>query len=118
MYIITNNQNGEKVLNGDLNVQVEYDTEYGKVVIYNTKQGGEIFRHLMIDKGNESATYIDEEKCNDLTYEYTKFYDLMFESSREVNSCLMIGGAGYSYPKHYISQFLHDILLLRFEIKN
>lgn len=39
MYIITNNQNGEKVLNGDLNVQVEYDTEYGKVVIYNTKQG-------------------------------------------------------------------------------
>ena len=105
MYIITNNQNGEKVLNGDLNVQVEYDTEYGKVVIYNTKQGGEIFRHLMIDKGNESATYIDEEKCNDLTYEYTKFYDLMFESSREINSCLMIGGAGYSYPKHYISQF-------------
>ena len=29
----------------------------------------------------------------------------MFESSREINSCLMIGGAGYSYPKHYISQF-------------
>ena len=105
IYIIANKVNGEKVLIGDLNTRVNYDTQYGKVVIYNTKQGDNIFRHMMIDKGNESATYIAEEKCYDLIYEYTKFYDLMFEASIEIKDCLMIGGAGYSYPKYYISNY-------------
>ena len=105
IYITVNNLNGEKVLKGELNTRVNYDTQYGKVVIYNTKQGDNIYRHMMIDKGNESATYIDEEKCYNLTYEYTKFYDLMFEASIEIKDCLMIGGAGYSYPKYYISNY-------------
>ena len=29
----------------------------------------------------------------------------MFESSIEIKDCLMIGGAGYSYPKYYISNY-------------
>ena len=61
---------------------------------------------MSIDKGNESATYVDNEKCYDLVYEYTKYYDLMFKSSNNIKDVLMIGGAGYSYPKHYISKYL------------
>ena len=45
-------------------------------------------------------------KCNDLVYEYTKYYDLMFKSSKYIKNTLMIGGAGYSYPKYYISNYL------------
>lgn len=109
-YTRNNEKNGYKVLNGKLNTSVSYDTEYGRVVIYNTKNEDDIIRCLNIDKGNESATYIDEERCYDLVYEYTKYYDLMFKSSREIKDVLMIGGAGYSYPKYYISKYLDNNL--------
>ncbi len=99
--------NGQKVLNGEKGVSVNYDTQYGKVTIYNMDYKGEETRHLNIDKGNESATYINENKCYDLVYEYTKYYDLMFKSSKEIKDALMIGGAGYNYPKYYISKYVN-----------
>ena len=59
-----------------------------------------------MDSGHESATYVDENKCNELVYKYTQMYDLMFDSQKEIKDTLLIGGAGYSYPKHYISSYL------------
>ena len=97
--------NATKVLNGEINVSTNLDTQYGKVTITNTKVGDNTYRTLNIDKGNESATCIDENKNYDLVYEYTKYYDLMFKSNKEINDVLMIGGAGYSYPKYYISKY-------------
>ena len=85
---------------------VSYDTQYGKVCIYNTEDGESSYRTLLVDQGHESATFISEDKCNDLVYDYTKYYDLMFESSKDIKNALMIGGAGYSYPKYYISNYL------------
>lgn len=107
LYAKNNQINGEKVLNGELKTSVSYDTEYGRVLIYNgfTAEGEKV-RCLNIDKGNESATYINEDKCYDLVYEYTKYYDLMFKASKEIKNVLMIGGAGYSYPKYYISKYI------------
>lgn len=90
---------------GDVESSIEYDTQYGKVKIYNYNTGSDIARVMEIDKGNESATYIDEDKGNELVFEYTKYYDLMFESSKEIKETLMIGGAGYSYPKYFISNY-------------
>ena len=102
----SNNINGIAVLKGKLYTQVSYDTQYGRVLIYNTSNGKDVVRQLNIDRGNESATYVDKNKCNDLVYGYTKFYDLMFKSSKNVKEALMIRGAGYSYPKYYISHYL------------
>lgn len=101
-----NNLQGSEVLNESYSAMVSYDTQYGKVYIYNTEDGENSFRTLLVDKGHESATFIDENKCYDLVYEYTKYYDLMFESSKDIKNTLMIGGAGYSYPKYYISNYL------------
>lgn len=101
-----NTLNGKRVLNGEVGRVVNYDTQYGKVGIYNSKNGENLIRSLNIDKGNESATFVNEEKCYDLVYEYTKYYDLMFKSSKDIKDVLMIGGAGYSYPKYYISHYL------------
>lgn len=107
LYAKNNEKNGERVLNGELKTSVSYDTEYGRVLIYNGVNGeGEKVRCLNIDKGNESATYINEDKCYDLVYEYTKYYDLMFKASKEIKNVLMIGGAGYSYPKYYKSKYI------------
>ena len=104
-YIKINNEYSAKVLNGDLNIKVSYDTQYGRVLIYNKELDGNIIRMLNIDSGYESATYIDDDKKYELVFDYTKYYDLMFKSKNEVNNVLLIGGAGYSYPKYYISHY-------------
>jgi len=100
-----NNVQGKEVLSGSYNSLVSYDTQYGRVCIYNTEKGDESYRTLLVGKGHESATFIDADKYNELVYEYTKYYDLMFESSKDIQNTLMIGGAGYSYPKYFISNY-------------
>lgn len=104
--ISTNEKNSQKVLNGDTSCIVSYDTEYGHVNIYNKYDGIDQIRILQIDNGYESATFTDNNRKYDLVYDYAKYYDLMFSSDIEINSTLMIGGAGYSYPKYFISNHL------------
>ena len=103
--IYSNNINKNLVHDENSTAIADFDTEYGRVNIYNGEYGGNKVRFLLIDKGNESATFLDENKKNELVFEYTKFYDLMFKSNIEIKDTLMIGGAGYSYPKYYISHF-------------
>ena len=107
LFIYDNNNisNSEKVLSGLKNIYVSYDTEYGRVLIYNIERDGEPIRMLNIDSGFESATYISENKINELVFNYTKFYDLMFKGNIEIQNTLLIGGAGYSYPKYFISHY-------------
>ena len=101
----SNKIKAELVKSGKTNIAVEYDSQYRKIKVVNYKVNNEIVRSLEIDKGNESATYVAEDKQYDLFAEYTKYYDLMFKSSKEIDEVLMIGGAGYSYPKYYISNY-------------
>ena len=108
-----NDQKGDKVLAGELNEYVSYDTEYSRILIYNRLDNqNNLIRSFFMDSGHESATYVDESKWNELIFEYTKMYDLMFNSSKEINNTLMIGGAGYSYPKHYISIYLDNTMVV------
>lgn len=104
-FVNVNKINDALIKSGDIDSDVEYDTQYGKVKIYNLNINSDTVRVMEIDKGNESATYVDENKCNELVFEYTKYYDLMFESDKEIKNTLMIGGAGYSYPKYFISNY-------------
>lgn len=102
-----NNAVGEMVLNSEKNVgSVSFDTQYGRVLIYNIEEDGEPVRILNIDSGYESGTFIREEKRNDLVFDYTMYYDLMFNANIDIKDTLLIGGAGYSYPKHFISKNL------------
>lgn len=103
-----NNKNGNDVLEGtakNASDYVSYDTQYGRVLVYNTKRNNENVRMLNIDSGYESATYTDEGKQNDLVFAYTKFYDLMFKANIDIKDTMLIGGAGYSYPKYFISHY-------------
>ena len=102
-----NNLAGTQIKNDVLDSgSVSYDTQYGRVLIYNTMRGEEEVRVLNIDSGFESATYIDKDKRNELVFDYTKYYDLMFKANIDIKDTLMIGGAGYNYPKYFISHFL------------
>lgn len=104
-YSSTNAINGRKVLNGELNVSVSYDTQYGRVLIKNMTYRDEAIRLMNVGIGFESATYLDENRKYELVFDYLKFYDLMFNSENEIKNCMMIGGAGYGYPKYYISSY-------------
>ena len=101
-----NNSMEGRVLSGEENATISYDTEYGRALIRNRELNGELVRRMEIDGGYESATYIDEKLKNELVFEYAKQYDVMFDIKRDVNNVMMIGGAGYSYPKYYISHYL------------
>jgi len=105
LYVYQNNINGQKVLDGKIGDSVSYDTQYGRVLIYNNAIGNEPVRVLNIDSGYESATFTNEDKVNELVFEYTKYYDLMFNANINIENALLIGGAGYSYPKYYISHY-------------
>lgn len=105
IYLSNNKNNGALVMEWKENVPVNYDTEYGNVTIYNGKYNNEEVRYLNIDSGYESATFIDESKKYELVFKYSKYYDYMFDANVEINNVLLIGGAGYSYPKYYISHF-------------
>lgn len=105
-YII-NQHNRKLILENQLGVIADYDTTYGRVNLLNTKNvKGEPLRYFLIDKGAESSTFIEESQKYELSAEYTKYYDLMFQSNADIQNTLMIGGAGYSYPKYYISHYL------------
>ncbi len=105
-YYKGNLRNGYRIFEGKENIKVNFDTEYGRVTIYNSiNENGEKIRTLSVDGGFESATYINKEKRYELVFEYTKYYDLMFKSSRNINNVLLIGGGGYSYPKYFISHY-------------
>ncbi len=106
IYSNINKINSKLIEKGDTNAVLEYDTQYGKVRIYSVDTNNGKIRAMEIDKGNESATYTDLDKRNELVFDYTKYYDLMFESGKEIKDTLMIGGAGYSYPKYFISKYL------------
>ena len=105
VYYRVNLEKGKKVLNGEMNAIVSYDTQYSRVLIYNTYYNEEPIRMLNMDSGYESATFLDENKKNELVFKYTQLYDLMFKSKRKVENVLLIGGAGYSYPKYFISNY-------------
>lgn len=102
-----NNINKSIVQNNTLSTVADYDTMYSRVRIYNTYDANkELLRYMEIGKGLESSTFLDENKKYELSSEYTKYYDLMFKSNIDINNTLMIGGAGFSYPKYFISHYL------------
>lgn len=53
----------------------------------------------------QSATYLSEERKYDLVFPYMREFNRAFEIKTQAKRCLLIGGAGYSYPKYVISHY-------------
>jgi len=83
----------------------EIDTEYNSVRIVTTtdeKTGGKI-RNLTIDPYFiQSRMYLDSDE---LVSEYAKYYHLIGHFKPDFQQTLMIGGAGYSFPKEYLKTY-------------
>ena len=73
--------------------------------IVDKTEEGESIRLLLVNGARESATYNQKEHRNDLVFQYSICFNDVFNLSRELNTCLMLGGAGFSYPKYLISHY-------------
>ena len=73
--------------------------------IVDKTEEGESIRLLLVNGARESATYNQEGHRNDLVFQYSICFNDVFNLGRELNSCLLLGGAGFSYPKYFISRY-------------
>ncbi len=74
--------------------------------------GGERVRVLQQGGVYQSATYLGE-RCFEPVFEYIRAFDAMFEAEgamrdqagHGIDRVLMLGGGGYSYPKHALTTY-------------
>lgn len=84
---------------------VDVDTEYSRVQIFNSRDPatGNPIRALATDPYFvQSAMFLESD---DLVLEYSKFYHLIGHFNPRLSETLMIGGAGYSFPKAYLEKY-------------
>ncbi len=82
----------------------DIDTEYSRVQIFQTTDNhGTPIRALVIDPYFvQSGMFLDSDE---LVFAYAKYYHLIRHFKPDFNETLMIGGAGYSFPKDYLKTY-------------
>lgn len=84
---------------------VDIDSTYNRIWIYdhNDEKTGKEIRTFLINNGNSSAMFLNND--DELVFEYTKYYHLAKHFNPDFKTTLMIGGAGYSYPKDFLLKY-------------
>lgn len=83
----------------------DIDTEYSRIRIFDTtdRKSGRPITALTTDPYSvQSAMFKDSD---DLVLSYTKFYHLVSEYRPKHKNTLMIGGAGYSFPREHLRTY-------------
>jgi len=89
------------------NELVDVDTEYSRVQVFRTTDpdSGRAIRAFATDPYfAQSAIFYDSDE---LVFRYARFYSLVRHFKPDFQRSLMLGGGGFSYPKHYIEQYPH-----------
>ena len=82
---------------------LRFKTMFGRARVYQVADdAGEPVRLLEVGRVVQSGTYVSDERCYDLVFEYLKKYDLMFDG-RDVHRVCVLGCGGYDYPEHLIA---------------
>ncbi len=83
----------------------DIDTEYSRIRVFNAiyPPNGREIKALATDPATlQSARYLDSDE---LVLAYTRFYHLAKFHTPEMRKVLMIGGAGYSFPKEFLQEY-------------
>lgn len=83
----------------------DIDTEYARLQVFETthKATGKPIRAMAIDPYiYQSSMFLEDGKP---ASEYHKFYHLLRFFKPDFHKTLMIGGAGYSFPKEYLNTY-------------
>jgi spermidine synthase len=83
----------------------DVDTNYNRIIVYDgkTANSGTIRVMTTHPKAMQSAMNLDAPK--DLVLPYSKYYDLVSWFKQDVDSFLILGGGGYSYPKYALDKY-------------
>lgn len=82
---------------------LKFDTMAGPCRVYTIERDDGLVRVMNVAGTMQSATYLDDDTYCDLAYSYTRDYNSMFLAHVPVRDVLVLGGGGYSYPKHLIA---------------
>ena len=78
-------------------------TMFGEAEVFTLEtDDGVPVRVLYVAGGFQSATYLGEHRFEPV-FEYYRAIDRAFDAGRCVRRVLMIGGGGFSYPKHLLT---------------
>lgn len=85
---------------------LDFDSSYNRIWLFEAVENAtrKPIRVMGINNEFHSAMYLDSEN---LVSEYTKYYHLARHFNPQFQHTLMIGGAGYSFPKDYLSHYPH-----------
>ena len=83
---------------------IDVDTAYNRVWIYNYEDMklNKLIRIMGINNENHSSMFLDSDE---LVVEYTKYYHLAKHFNPNFRRTLMLGGAGYSFPKDFLLKY-------------
>lgn len=83
-------------------IVLDTDSQYSRIWVKRIDVGKTSYKTLQVDTGIES--YIDE-KTGEMGAKYLRYYDLFEYLNKNANSTLLIGGAAYTYPIHYLQKY-------------
>jgi len=87
---------------------IDKDTQYSRVWIFDShNETGKAIRVMKINNESSSAMFLDS---NELVFDYTNYYRLAEIFKSDFHKTLLIGGAGYSYPKYYLEKYPENII--------
>ena len=80
----------------------DVDSQYSRIWIKQVAGNDTTYKTMQVENSLES--YIDE-KTGKMGAKYLYYYDLADYYLKDFKSTLMIGGAAYTYPTHYLNKF-------------
>lgn len=89
-------------LKANSDILLDTDSEYSRIWVKEVRAQETTYKTLQVDRALES--YLDTE-TNEMGAEYLKYYDLFEYFNKDAKSTLLIGGAAYTYPIHYLNKF-------------
>lgn len=89
-----------KISNQD--IILDTDSQYSRIWVKQIQTEKATYKTLQVDKGLES--YIDTE-TGEMGAKYLRYYDLFEYFNKDAKSTLLIGGAAYTYPIHYLQKY-------------
>ena len=84
------------------NIILYTDSQYSRIWVKQIQTEKVTYRTLQVDRGLES--YIDTE-TGEMGAKYLRYYDLFECFNKDAKSTLLIGGAAYTYPIHYLQKY-------------
>lgn len=83
-------------------ILLDTDSQYSRIWVKQVSTEKATYKTLQVDTGLES--YINEE-TGEMGAKYLRFYDLFEYFNKDAQSTLLIGGAAYTYPIHYLDKY-------------